>query len=225
MHKTCAIHQPNFMPWLGYFYKIATSDVFVILDTVDIVTGTAKAITNRTKIKSTTDTQWLTVPIQKSESKRICDIAMVDNNWRTKILKTVQCNYAKSPHFESFFPILERLIGFESANLAEYNTHLIKEICLILDIHTEIVMASKLNIETEDRNQRIIDICKTLNCDTYYSGKGGTKYHDINLFEKSNIAIKTTNFIHPIYQQQHGVFIEGLSVIDFLFNKQDTQWK
>ena len=94
MQKVCAIHQPNFFPWLGYFYKIVKSDVFVILDTVDIEIGTADAITNRPKIKTSSGVQWITIPIKKRESKLIKDI-QIDNNrkWRDTMLKTIFFQY------------------------------------------------------------------------------------------------------------------------------------
>jgi len=218
MLRTCAIHQPNFMPWLGYFYKIANADVFVILDNVDILTGSAKAITNRTKIKTPNGEQWLTVPIKKGESKAICDIKIQNTNWRVKLLKTIHQNYAKAKYFNEIFPLIEELVHFQTNQLSEYNTNIIKALCKYFNIETELLIASEFaNLSTE-RNQRIIDICNTANCSIYLSGKGGTKYHDIVMFSKNNIQIQVTDFTHPVYTQLYGDFISGLSVLDYLFN-------
>ena len=103
-----AIHQPNFIPWLGYFSKINQSDKFIILDTVDLQIGNANSITNRTRIKTQQGELWLTIPIKKSESKLIHSIQM-DNKqpWQKKILKSIQMAYSKAPQFNSIFPIFE----------------------------------------------------------------------------------------------------------------------
>lgn len=225
MNRICAIHQPNFLPWLGYFYKIAKADVFVLLDNVDILTGSAKAITNRTKIKTNVGEQWITVPIKKTESKRILDIETVDNLWRTKMLKTIKLAYSKSPFFDTIYPLVEDMLSFDSHKLSIYNTEIIKAICGILGIETNIVIASELNITATERNQRIIDICKTVDCSIYFSGKGGTKYHDSNQFQESGIQIAITDFVQKPYPQIHGDFIGGLSIIDYLFNNKPEIWK
>jgi hypothetical protein len=34
MSRVVAIHQPNYLPWLGCFYKMANCDIFVLLDDV-----------------------------------------------------------------------------------------------------------------------------------------------------------------------------------------------
>ncbi|MEI6346626.1 MAG: WbqC family protein [Bacteroidota bacterium] len=226
MAKTCAIHQPNFLPWLGYFYKIAKSDVFVILDTVDIEIGTSKAITNRTKIKAQTGDIWITIPIKKGESKLIKDIEIVNSNWKEKMLKTIFHEYRKAINFNEMYPIIEQIIQFDNYLLSEFNSNAIKSISSYLNFNTQIHLASSLPVYTEDRNLRIIEICEYLGCNTYFSGKGGAKYHDEQLFNNHEITINYTDYIQPTFNQLHGEFISGLSIIDYLFvrNSADKIW-
>ncbi|MCR4800946.1 MAG: WbqC family protein [Bacteroidales bacterium] len=226
MPKVCAIHQPNFMPWLGYFYKIAKSDVFVILDTVDIEVGTANAITNRTRIKTVAGVQWITVPIKKGDSKVIKDI-VIDNTkrWRETMLKTLLFQYKKSQNFNIFYPFVEDLLNYQTDSLSEYNVHIIECMANYMGIKTKIVLASEMKGLSDDRNVRLIDICKQNGCDIYLSGNGGRKYHDEQLFENNGIMVKYTDFIHPEYGQLHGDFEKGLSCIDYCFNDGTELWK
>ena len=39
MGGSMAMHQPNYVPWLGYFHKLASCDSFVHLDTVQFPRG------------------------------------------------------------------------------------------------------------------------------------------------------------------------------------------
>ncbi|MBO4738591.1 MAG: WbqC family protein [Bacteroidales bacterium] len=226
MSRICAIHQPNFFPWLGYFYKIAKSDVFVILDTVDIEIGTADAITNRTRIKTSSGVQWITVPIKKGESKLIKDIA-IDNTrkWRETMLKTIFFQYKKSQNFEKFYPVVEDLLKYETDSLSEYNVHVIESMTRYMGLETKIVLASEMDNLSDDRNMRLIDICRQNGCDTYLSGNGGRKYHDEQLFADNGVVVKYTDFVHPEYRQLHGDFVKGLSAMDYLFNNGEELWK
>ena len=226
MLKVCAIHQPNFFPWLGYFYKIAKSDVFVILDTVDIEIGTADAITNRTRIKTSSGVQWITVPVKKGESKLIKDIA-IDNTrkWRETMLKTIFFQYKKSQNFDSFYPVVVDLLNYTTDSLSEYNVHIIESMSKYMGLETKIVLASGMNNLSDDRNMRLIDICRQNGCDTYLSGNGGRKYHDEQLFVDNGVVVKYTDFVHPEYMQLHGDFVKGLSAIDYCFNDGKKLWK
>lgn len=226
MTKICAIHQPNFFPWLGYFYKIAKSDAFVILDTVDIEVGTASAITNRTRIKTSTGVQWITIPIKKGSSKVIKDI-VIDNTkrWRETMLKTIYLQYKKSQNFEQFYPVVEDLLNYQTDSLSEFNVHIIESISRFMGIKTNIVIASEMKDLSNDRNMRLIDICRQNGCETYLSGNGGRKYHDERLFAENGINVKYTDFIHPEYKQLHGEFVQGLSVMDYIFNDGSELWK
>lgn len=222
----CAIHQPNFSPWLGYFYKIAKSDVFVILDIVDIEIGTADAITNRTRIKTSSGVQWITVPIRKGDSKLIMDIR-IDNTrkWRDTMLKTIFFQYKKSKNFDAFYPIVEGLLNNTTDKLSDFNVNIIEGICEYMGIESKIVIASEMEGLSADRNKRLIDICKQNGCNTYLSGNGGRKYHDEQMFADSGITVRYTDFVHPVYNQLHGDFEKGLSCLDYCFNEGEKLWK
>lgn len=222
----CAIHQPNFLPWEGFFYKISRADVFVILDNVDIVLGSSKAITNRTTIKTHSGPQWITLPLRKNESKKILDQRIIEGNWREKMLKAVDHSYRKSKFYADISPLIEDIIMFDSNNLVDYNVNGIERICAHLEIDTRIIKASSLDLDSKERNQRIIDICNTLNAETYFSGNGGKKYHEENLFIQQGISIEYSDFKSNPYNQLYGEFIPGLSIIDKLFNENiNFQWK
>jgi len=213
------IHQPNFLPWFGFFYKISLCDVFVILDTVDIELGSAKSITHRTRIKTNTGSNWLSIPLIKSDSKIIKDV-LINNSvdWKSKMLKTVYYQYRKSNHFDFFYTIFEEIINEKTEHLADLNIKAISKISNILSLNVPIIKSSGLNINSTDRNLRLIEICNSQDANIYISGKGGKKYNNEVLFQKNNIKIQYVEFNHPIYEQLWGDFIPNLSIIDLLFN-------
>ncbi len=220
MQKVIAIHQPNFIPWLGYFNKIYSADVFVVLDNVDYQSGNANSITNRTKIKTAQGELFIFVPVKKNaNSKLIKDIA-IDNQqpWQKKMLKTIQLNYSKAKFFNEVFPVLEEVLGAKYEMFSAMNVELIKIFCRNLNITTPIVLASEMNLSSDEKNNRIIEICKTLEATIYQSGNGARKYNDENLFAANNIELRYTLFSPAEYPQLQGAFIAGLSILDVVMN-------
>jgi DNA-binding cell septation regulator SpoVG len=147
MSKICAIHQPNFIPWQGFFYKIAHCDVFILLDTVNIELGSAKSITHRTRIKTNNGVLWLAIPIKKGDSKLIKDI-LIDNsrNWREPMLKNIYQQYKKATNFDQIYTFFEPLINNSSDFLSDYNTNIIINTAQLLTIKTPIIKASDIDI-------------------------------------------------------------------------------
>jgi hypothetical protein len=213
------IHQPNYIPWQGYFYKILKSDVFVILDNVDFQQGNSKSITSRSKIKGINGEILLTVPVKRSENRLINRI-QIDNtqHWAKKHLKSIEFSYQRSSFFKVYFPLFEKLLLAPNSNLSELNTKIIQEICISLDIHTPFIIGSELNIEEEGRNERIVKICQKVGADTYLCGKGGRMYMDELIFTQAEIKVQYTDFIPEEYAQLHGPFLPGLSILDALMN-------
>ena len=54
------IHQPQYLPWLGYLDKIDRADTFVLLDNVQYKKN---EWINRNRIKTINGPQWITVPV------------------------------------------------------------------------------------------------------------------------------------------------------------------
>ena len=174
---------------------------------------------NRTKIKSVSGEQWLTIPLKKSDTKVINKLNYLETNWRDKVIKTIQMNYAKAPFFKEIFPLLEEIIFYPTNNIATYNINGITKVCTHLGIHNkQFILASEMNLIGQERNDRIIEICQKANSNQYFSGNGGKKYHDENYFIAKGINITYTNFTQKPYSQLYGEFIPGLSIIDALFN-------
>lgn len=210
-----AIHQPNFMPWLGYFYKMAQADVFVILNNVQYEKN---GYTNRVKIKTAQGAIWLTLPIQRQFPQTIQQIKLANfSQIKEKILKTIAQNYTKAPYFDDLFPQLKKIFSRDWQYLADLNLRLLKLLKRKLGIKTKLVTASQFKINGK-ADDLLIELCQALSAKTYISGSGGSKYQDENKFKKSGLKLEYCDFNHPTYQQLYPPFIPGLSVIDLLFN-------
>lgn len=218
--RICAIHQPNFFPWLGYFDKIRKCDKFIVLDDVQFERKNAGTWMNRVAINISGSKKWLTAPIIRPGGLfKVNEVLSQETKWRDKIKKTIQTNYGKSEFFKEYHDIIFSLIDFPSNKLFEYNINVISTICNILNIEfkKKSVLSSSLGITTTS-TQRLIDLSKTVDCNAYMAGGGAEGYQKDEHFIKQGVSLLYQNFVHPIYSQKSREFIPGLSILDALFN-------
>ncbi len=210
-----AVHQPQFMPWLGYFDKIVKSEIFVFLDNVQFKKNEFQ---NRNKIKTAQGWMWLTVPVLYKYPEQI-DEVKIDNgiDWRKKHLRTLTINYQKAPFFHDRFPEVEQFYAGNSASISQVNRESVLMLLRQLGVDRKIVIASALGHLPEEPSERLAAICESLCADTYLSGAGGRAYLDLEPFNKRGITVKFQVFNHPIYPQLYGDFISNLSLLDLLF--------
>ncbi len=218
--KICAIHQPNFFPWLGYFSKIAQADVFVFLDEVSYPKSSKTMATwiNRVAINIQNTKQWISVPVIREDGiQYINNVVISKNSWRDKLKKTITYNYAKTVHYNDIAPYVFRWIDYDFEFISDYNICIIQEISNQIGLQTKFVKQSDLN--TQNHSTRLlIEIVKKVGCDTYLCGGGAGGYQEDFLFEENGLKLHYQNFEHPYYHQASERFIEGLSIIDALFN-------
>ncbi|MFH1878114.1 MAG: WbqC family protein [Candidatus Omnitrophota bacterium] len=209
-----AIHQPQYLPWLGYFDKMDQSDIFVLLDDVQYKKNEWQ---NRNRIRTPDGWQWLTVPVIYKFGQLIKDIKIdKTRKWGEKHLKSISINYSKALYFDRYFPFFEESLGREWTYLMDINNHFIEYFRKELGIKAPVVLSSGMGIKT-NKTQRLIDICKSLNADVYLSGGGGADYLEQEKFEENNISLEFQNYIHPAYGQAYGGFCPYLSIADLLF--------
>ncbi len=218
-----AIHQPNFLPWIGYFSKISQVDTFIFLDDVQFERG--KTFASRTKILVQGNELWMTVPVSnKSSLFKINDI-QVDSSfiWKKKQLKSLSLSYKKAPYFDAVFPLIEKVYSQNSTFLIDYNIPLIKSICSYLQFESEFLCSSEINLQNKESvgMDKILDILRSVHADKYISGSGaGSKrYIDENLLKENGIDLEWQNFEIKQYPQlTKSEFISHMSMIDLLFN-------
>ena len=213
------IHQPQYLPWLGYLDKIDKADVFVILDNVQFKKNEWQ---NRNRIKTTQGCQWITVPVLYRLPEKINEVRINNKtNWSRKHLQALITNYSKSTYFDNYKSFFEDIFSRNWDRLVDINIEIIKFLISALELKTKLVMASDLKPRKEP-TERLIDICKTLNGNKYLAGKDGNKYMNLELFDKEGIKVIFQDFKHPVYNQLFGDFEPYLSAIDLLFNCGDN---
>lgn len=221
--RTCVIMQPTYLPWVGYFDLIKRSNVFVFLNDVQFSKQSWQV---KNKIYSQGKELLLTVPIKKTKLATTIDQIIIDQSkpWKKKHLKSIYYSYIKSEYFKEVYPIVEQLLLQENNSLAEFNMEIIKTISSKLFGQKEFIDSRSIEINSKDKLDRIVQICKKVNAKQYLSPAGSMGYLESmnykEIFSEASLDFVTQKYIPIPYQQMSSsTFLPYLSIIDLLFNK------
>ena len=218
-----SIHQPAYLPWLGYFDKINRSDIFVYLDTVQLEKN-SYSFTYRNKIKTPQGAKWLTIPLKsKGYMASSIDDIPIDNsqNWKRKHLRSIYMNYKKSPYFDELYPKLELLYQTDYKYFSELAFAHLEFWLNELQISTKVIKASMTTVKSK-KSALILELCQQFEAKKYISGAQGINYLDEQSFKRKSIQIEYQNYKHPIYPQLFGEYIPNLAVVDYWMNTHRT---
>lgn len=210
-----SIHQPDYIPWLGLYYKIAHSDLFVYLDNAQY---SNEAAHNFNTIKGPSGAQRLKVPVEQHFGDLICNVRTKDElNWKEKHLKTLQMNYSRAPYFKEIFPGYQEILQEHRGAISILNMSINKFICDGFGIHTPIRKSSDMDIKS-NKEARVIDICLAVGGTEYLSGTGAKCYQNEQDFSYKGLKLTYLDYQPIIYPQLWGKFVPCLSVLDYIFN-------
>jgi hypothetical protein len=215
-------HQPEYLPYIGFFYKVARADKFIFVDHVRYL---KKSFQNRNKIRTAPGSSgwtWLTVPVitKGRRFQKICEVE-IDNStrWGEKHWKTIYFNYKSAPYFNDYKDFFEQLYSKRWNKLTDLNQTIIGYLFFQLEIKIPIYKSSDYDF-TGAKTDLLIEMCDRLNADTYFSGVGAkiSGYVEEEKFKERGLSHIFSDFKHPDYTQRFKPFIPNLSIIDILFN-------
>lgn len=216
-----AIHQPEHLPWLGFFHKINMADIFVVLDNVQY---RRRYFQNRNKIRTKSGELYITVPVVRAnrDALLIKEVRIFRNDlkWKRKNIESIFNAYSKAKYFNDYADKIREIYLRDYELLINMNLEFIKYLMQVLRIKTEIILSSSLKVNGRKENL-IMNICKELKADTYISGISGKNYLNTQDFKEAGIKLIYQEFHHPIYKQLYEPFLSCMSVIDLLFNYGD----
>lgn len=213
--RIIAVHQPNYIPWLGYFYKIYQSDIFVFLDDAQF---SNQGMHNYIYIKTSSGSARLKYPVQQSLGDKINMVRPKDElGWKEKHLTMLKSNYQEAKYFKEVYNDYKELILKEYLNISSLNIALIKSFSEKLGIKTEYINSSDLIINSS-KEDKIIDICSKLDATIYYSGTGAKVYQKEENFNSSGIELRYSVFTPFHYPQLWDGFQSNITALDFFMN-------
>jgi WbqC-like protein len=215
-----AIHQPHYLPWLGYLHRMAQVDLFILLDHVQFERRNHQ---NRNRIRLDGEAFWLTVPVvQRSQKERIVE-KLVDNAsprpWGPVHFSTLRHAYREAEHFGSYADALRKILDARWERLTDLNRAMLDLLRDAFDIRTPLARSSELGVDGA-KSDLILNLCRAAGADTLLAGFGGSRaYLDAEGFAREGVRIRWHDFKHPTYKQCGAQpFLPGLAAIDLLFN-------
>jgi len=213
-----SIHQPAYLPWLGYFRRIAISDAHIVLDHVQFEKN---SFTNRNKVRTADGWCWLTVPVKsagKFGNLPIHELEIAnERSWAVSHWETLRLNYSKTPFFAEHTGFFRELYNRRWLKLANLANEITNYLLSAFSVRTKLYFSSQMNVPGR-KDELILNLSRELGATTYLSGPLGRDYLREELFYRHNITVQYDDYQHPTYTQGYRGFEPNMAAIDLLFN-------
>src|SRR4029079_8262092 len=179
----CVILQPSYIPWRGYFDLMRRADVFVFYDDVQYDT---RGWRNRNRIKTSTGSIWLTIPVKKHGAQTlgipINEIETADDEWASRHLITITHAYRQAPFFDAYRSWLEATYANPPRGLSDFTIATTMELATMLGIEgTTFIRSSSLKVDGA-KTDRLLKILERVDATTYLSGPSPKDYIEESKF-------------------------------------------
>ncbi len=217
MSKRIVISQPMLFPWSGMFEQILLADIYVHYTDVAFSKGSR---VNRVQIKGKNGKTWMTIPIDRQHlGQTIGSLRYSGISWKQSHYDMFKTHYHVSPHFDDALDLMNAAYSSDTGKLVDIVIPSIQNTCEYLNIpyDKKFIDATSLPVNGTG-SQRVLDIVKHLDGDTYITGHGARNYLDHHAFEKAGIRVEYMDYSLTEYPQLHGEFDPYVSILDMIAN-------
>ncbi|MGH3102759.1 MAG: WbqC family protein [Gaiellaceae bacterium] len=221
MEQVVAAHQPNFLPWLGFFDKLVRADVLVLLDDVQFPRSSAGVWTNRVRLLVGGRPAWATVPIVRAGAgtQQVREVVIDESQpWRERLLSTIRHSYRRADAFDGAFELVRELVETRADRLAEYNELNLRHLADELGLDAGKLVHSSTLAAGGTGTERLIALTRAAGGTVYLSGDGSEDYLEAWRFGGDAPQLRYQEFRHPTYPQLSQEPVHGLSIVDALLH-------
>lgn len=178
------IHQPNFMPWIGFWNKVVNTNVTVLLLDVQYSRGD---VTNRVSFGD----QWWTIPVVGAKATTTIRECKVETRDVRRVAKSIRQNLCtkRNPYRDRLAEIMVFLETTKHTLLAPINITLLQLIAEVLQMKVEWVVAPLPMGETKTERLQSVLSCVPGDVE-YYSGANGAAYLVKDEWERGRIFLQ-----------------------------------
>ena len=207
--------QPYFVPYIGYWQLIEEVDLLVVSDDTKY---TKQSWINRNIIWINGERRYLTLPIEKhSDNSKILDRQIAESFDSNEMWRKILHDYKKCENTQ-VEELVRTIIYFQEKNLVKFLLNSIYQIMDYLDISTEVILASELDIPTKlIRQERIFHVASRIGMNNYTNLPGGQFLYSHEEFQSHDLNLE---FVVPKlspYKTRINKFYPSLSILDLLF--------
>jgi len=214
------ITQSNYIPWKGYFTSMKEATHLVLYDDMQY---TKRDWRNRNKIITQKGPTWLSIPVNVKGKyhQKINEAKVNDIEWSSKHWSVIKQNYKKAPCFDTYGKVFEDIYLNKLKNLhflSDINRTILQSCVELLDIDITIVDSREFDLQG-GKTEKLVNICKELNAESYFTGPAAKAYMSEELFENEGIKVKYYDLQgFPEYQQLWDGFDHFVSIVDMFMN-------
>lgn len=176
-------HQPNFLPYPGFWLKMDGADRFGLMPKAQFSKG---GHINRVQIGYDEAKNWLTVPVTQNLGQNIDQVRISEVRRLESLRRTIEQTYGKKKYWSLYGPQILESFKIPRENLAGLNIELIHTLRRLLNIETVIVDMPE---NSGDPSKDLLEWTLAQGCETYISGSAGRGYLNTQIFRDAGVSV------------------------------------